>query len=160
MDTLILADSNGYHWFDSEPNWSIHSFHVGKLPDMINMIKRSYIPPTVKVIIIAVGINYRNEGLNAFTGHITNLKDYLDTLQGITSKFLLVPQMPNFTPSESHNIAHLNKVAKDAFGAKDTINCPPHGEIECLHDNDPAHYNWVTGARMAQCVRNHLTSLN
>ena len=112
------------------------------------------------MIIIAVVISHRHESLSAFTVYVKKLKDYLDTLQGITLKFLLVPQMPNFTPPESHDVAHLKKCAKEAWGAKDTITGPLHGDIECINQNDPTHYNWVTCARMAQCVRNHLASLN
>lgn len=159
VDTIIFSDSNGRQWTSAPASWEIFVFPGAHLNDVERMLTCTAIPIQIKHLIIAVGINERNQRTDLITRRLVHVASFRQKCMGTTLYFLMVPQHPNFTPSQAAQISHLNKTAHDLFD-KDFIVCPPTGQIIPLTPDDQVHYSKETADAVINRVIKHIQSLN
>lgn len=150
---VIIADSNAKTWFGCSPDWAVHSFPGAHLEHVLQILEKSTFPSNITSVVVAAGINDRDELPLTVMSTMKKIKKTLDEKHSLQSFFLMVPQLPTFTQMESSLISQLNRTARDIWTPANFIPCPGSSQIKGTHPDDHAHYSASTGAQI--CTRLH-----
>ena len=157
-DVLIIGDSNTRGWRHRHPNWLINCFPGAHLEHFATIMARTTIPAHIKTIIVAVGVNNRNNNKTQLTKIMSSFKDNFDGFSG-TTKFLLVSKLPGLRTHQRANLDFLDKLAYEAFGTENIIQGPPPEDINSWMPGEEAHYDDFTAREIITCIDNHLKSM-
>lgn len=154
-DTLIIADSNARQWQKLQENWAVHVFPGANLMHPPAIIMKSKLPPTIKTLVLSIGINNRDTPKSDLVRIMSSYKEFFAKLSA-NVKFMMIPQLPTFSSLQTENIELLNRLATESFGAQNIIVCPPPTETKPATPGDAAHYDSATSISIVKLMQEHL----
>lgn len=155
---LIMGDSNARGWRVTDPTWLINSFSGVRLEHVAPIVARSAIPPTIKTIVIAIGVNNRNTRKTDISRIMSSFKDSFSGFCG-NLEFLEVPQLTSLKADQVSNLDFLHDVAQEAVGPQHYIMGPPPEDINAWMPGEEAHYDYFTGKAIVSCIENHIKTM-
>jgi len=158
-DILFLTDSNGRNLARFTPsNWRVACYSGATINHAREILQRTPLPTQVKRILIAVGINDR-ENLNPTTmNSITRLKETL-TLYRRQATILGIPHFAGEPNDITNATKSLNNTFADLFGA-DFIPLPAEFHATPAKENDQYHYSTGTAHTLVSILATAVDALN
>lgn len=159
INTIILADSNARKWDNIPPNWNVHCLPGANLLSVKEILERCMVPRNILHIVVAVGINDRARNPNRLMDLVREVKQAADRFGHCRNHFLMVTQLPNFSDRESRNVAIINRTARDAWTFQNFIQGSQPRYVYYIAENDTAHYDAATAARIVAKITKYLTQV-
>lgn len=154
---LIIGDSQVQNLTGLPDFFQIESFRGAKFPWMTDIAKELELPDSVEHIVLAAGINHRDE--NVLRQVEPALNTCLDSLRGTGCgiHFLAIDTPQTFSEQQQQVICHINKLALQKLKAANFIKDSDRyaGTIA-----DGLHYNEVTLADITARIQAHFNNLN
>jgi len=146
-DTLLMADSNGRTLSMFTPDsWRVASYRGGRLEDVARLLSDCPIPPSVKNIIILVGLNDKTTPEQPLVNVITRLKQVLS----FQTRRVILCSVPHFHQEpllEMDKAATVNRLLFDLFGESSLLaRLPSAMLLRPAQERDYSHFD-ANGAR-------------
>lgn len=135
-DVLFLTDSNGKKLASYTPTkWHTAAYCGGRIRHITSLL-RQHIPATLKLIIIAIGLNDRTSG--SIHNDMTRLIEMCNRIK-IPIIFCEIPVFKDLTLETAKGTSLINELIKDLVAKEKVINWPKNTNINGLNPLDFSH---------------------
>lgn len=158
--TLLLADSNGTSLARfSPPSWRVAAYRGGTIEDINNLLGASPLPPHVKNVIIAAGLNDRVTDKQPLVNRMSRLRE----LVNVSTRTVRILEPVDFATNPTRYAEGHQRVVgflRDLFDEDGTLVKTDAIRAASISKDDFSHFTNETAQLLVSLLTTTLSGLN